>query len=42
MKKIKFIKFSIVEREVYCNVCGSGNVSQSGDGLFCWDCRSYQ
>ena len=41
MKKI-FVKFTIDYNERGCKFCGSGNVSQSGDGLFCWDCRSYQ
>jgi len=40
--KIKFIKFSVSYVESECVYCGSGNVSQSEDGLFCWDCRSYQ
>ncbi len=40
LKMIKFIKFSAVERK--CYLCGSGNVGESGDGLICWDCRTYQ
>ena len=35
---VKFISFNYRS----CNVCGSENVGESGDGLFCWDCRSYQ